>query len=309
MLVSVAFATAVMIGLAVVFSVVLCVANVKLAVEVDPRQEAIEKILPQANCGGCGFASCSSYAQAVVEGTARVDLCTVGGPSVAAKIGEILGVEVQQSFPSRPIIHCGARTEDRLKRGNYTGEPSCAAADVVGGVQGCVYGCLGFGDCVNACTYGAMRLKDGLPEIDYEKCIGCGACARACPRGLIEMIPFKNERMLVVACASQDPPKVVREVCKVGCIGCKACARLQPDFFVVENNVARLNYDNYSPELDPERDFAPVLDKCPREALVILGKPPRAAQDSEAEELETVGYSGRPKAPERPTVEDMDWRG
>jgi len=307
---TVATATVVMFGLAVVFSTVLCVANTKLAVEVDPRQARIEELLPQANCGGCGFASCSAYAEAVVAGTARVDQCSVGGPTVAEQIGEVLGVQVQQSFPFRPVIHCGARTNDRLKRGQYVGEPTCAAADVVGGVQGCAYGCLGFGDCVLACEYEAMTLRDGLPEIDYEKCIGCGACVRACPRGLIEQIPFKAERMLVVACANHEPVKAVREVCTVGCVGCKACARLEPELFQIDGNLAVLNYDQYQPGLDASKDLLPVLEKCPRKSLVVFGRPPLESVDEQPEgELVTVGESGRPSPPERPTADDLAWRG
>ena len=225
MLVTVLASTAVMLAIAFALSLALVIANVKLAVHVDPRQAALAEALPQANCGGCGYPSCEAYAKAIHAGQVGVDRCTVGGASVAEQLADLMGVEAAVNFPFRPVIHCSARSAQRLKHGHYTGESTCAAADVVGGVQGCTFGCLGFGDCVESCEYDAMTLIDGLPRINYENCVGCGACVRACPRKIIEQIPFKVERMLVVGCANHDPGKAVRQVCQVGCIGCGVCAR------------------------------------------------------------------------------------
>jgi Na+-translocating ferredoxin:NAD+ oxidoreductase subunit B len=296
--------TGVMFAVAVVFTVTLVVANVKLAVEVDPRQAEIEELLPGANCGGCGYASCGAYAKGVVKDDAALDACSVGGPSVAEGIGKALGKEVAESYPQRPVIHCSATQSQRLKQGNYVGEPTCSAAQVVGGVQGCTYGCLGFGDCVDACDYDAMVMVEGLPVIDYEKCIGCGACSRACPRSLIEQIPFKVERMMVVGCSSHDPAKAVRDVCEVGCIGCSACAKVSPDLFSMDNGLPVLDYSTYT----GDEDFGPALKKCPRESILELGKPSAADQEALAD-VEAVTVAGRPAEPARPTKEDLDWRG
>ncbi|MCG3179457.1 MAG: Electron transport complex subunit RsxB [Phycisphaerae bacterium] len=293
-----------MLAIAAVFCVMLVIANVKLHVEVDPKQAAIEACLPGANCGGCGLAGCSAFAKAVFQQATPVDGCTVGGPGVAKAIADILGVEVTTSYPFRPVIHCGATESDRLGRGNYTGEPTCAAAAVVGGVQGCTWGCLGFGDCVAACEYDAMTLVDGLPRIDYEKCVGCGACVRVCPREIIEQIPFKVERMMVVACSNHDPAKAVRDVCKVGCIGCSACARAIQEVFTIENNLAVINYDKVS----ETTDFAPAQAKCPMKSMIVFGKPlPR--YEEELAGVAAVTESPAPPQPPRPTAEDMNWRG
>ena len=59
------------------------------------------------------------------------------------------------SFAYRAVVHCAARRDQRLGRRDYRGEPTCAAANLVAGVQGCTYGCLGLGDCVRACPHGA----------------------------------------------------------------------------------------------------------------------------------------------------------
>lgn len=294
----------VMLALAGIMSLLLVLANVKLAVYVDPQQEEIADLLPQANCGGCGFASCAAYAKAVHGGVATIDLCTVGGPTVLEQLARVMGVDVTANYPYRPVIHCAATTTDRLQRGRYFGEPTCAAANVVGGVQGCTYGCLGFGDCVVSCEYDAMAMVDGLPQINYENCIGCGACVRACPRNIIEQIPFKTDKMLVVACASHDPPKRVREVCQVGCIGCSLCARVQPELFRMEGDLAILDYDAYS----EESDFAQAVDKCPRESLVTFGKP-LPEHVSLWEETEQVERAGRPDRSALITSDELDWRG
>ncbi len=293
-----------MFGLALVFCVLLVVASVKFAVHVDPVQAQIEAHLPGANCGGCGLAGCSAYAKAVFERKAPVDGCTVGGPALAKQIADLLGVEVTTSYPFRPVLHCGAKASDRLQTGRYTGEPTCAAANVVGGVQGCTYGCLGFGDCVQACNYNAMVLEDGLPRILYDNCVGCGACVRSCPRDLFEQIPFKVERMMVVACSNHDPAKAVREVCKVGCIGCSACARVLPEVFRVEGNLARIDYEKYT----GAEDLAAAVKKCPMDSMVYFGKPlPRYEQELEG--VEAPAAAGPPEPPQRPTAEDMSWRG
>ncbi len=292
---------AVMLAVALLLSLALVIANIKLAVHVDPRQQELAEALPQANCGGCGYASCEAYAKAIHTGQAKVDRCTVGGPSVAEQLAAVMGVEAGVNFPFRPVIHCSATASQRLKKGHYVGERSCAAADVVGGVQGCTFGCLGFGDCVQSCEYNAMTLVDGLPRINYENCVGCGSCVRACPRNLIEQIPFKVDRMLVIGCASHDPGKTVREVCQVGCIGCGLCARKQPGLFQMDDNLPTMNYDEYT----GEEDFSEVQEKCPMKSLVMLGRP-LPEHEAALAGVEAVAVADRPPLDES---EQLDWRG
>lgn len=296
-------AVLVMLVLAVLLSAALVVANVKLAVHVDPRQAELDQRLPQANCGGCGYPSCAAYAKAVHEGRAPVDRCTVGGPPVAEQLADVMGVELTENYPYRPVIHCSATRSDRLKQGNYVGVPTCAAATAAGGVQGCSYGCLGFGDCVRSCEYDAMEMVDCLPRINYDNCVGCGACVRACPRNLIEQIPFKVERMLVVGCANRDPGKAVREVCKVGCIGCGLCARMQPEVFHIEQNLAHIDYQHVT----GKEDFGPAIEKCPMESLVEFGKPPEHYEEELAGEPELV-RAGHPDE-FHSEAENLHWRG
>ena len=71
--------------------VLLTAASKIFYVKTDERIEQISDALPQANCGACGFAGCSDYANAIVEKDAATNLCKPGGTEVSAKISEILG--------------------------------------------------------------------------------------------------------------------------------------------------------------------------------------------------------------------------
>ena len=67
------------------------------------------------------------------------------------------------------VVHCSARSDQRYQQTPYRGEPTCSAANLVAGVQGCTYGCLGLGDCVRVCDYDAIHIVDGLAVVDYDK--------------------------------------------------------------------------------------------------------------------------------------------
>jgi electron transport complex protein RnfB len=290
-----------MLALGLFMAYVLGWANVKFRVDVDPRVQQVIDALPGANCGGCGYVGCNEYAEAVVAGAAPPDKCTVGGVSCATALAKILGVELEQTWPRRPVVHCAAHYAQRLGRTEYRGEGTCGSANLIAGVQGCTYGCLGFGDCQRACQFDAIGVIDGLATVDYEKCVGCGACERACPRHIITMVPFKAEQVLVVACSNKDPGRVDRKVCTVGCIGCGACGRLNELFSVVDN-LARIDYDKYEPA---SADLAAVLGKCPRAGLIHVGKP--TAKDKAAVADEKL--PDRVEVDFKTTVDKTEWHG
>lgn len=301
-IVTIGLSAGTMLGMAMLLTYILGWANKRFHVEVEPRVLAVIDALPGANCGGCGYVGCGEYAEAVVYEHEAVNLCTVGGQNCAMAVASIMGVEVGETLPYRPIVHCGARYGDRLGRNPYRGENQCAAANLVTDVQGCTFGCLGFGDCTRACQFDAIHVIDGLATVDYGKCVGCGACAKVCPRNIITITPFKSERMLAVTCSNKDKGKDVMAVCKVGCIGCGACARAS-GLFVLRDNLSTIDYDAYGPACTLELEDA--CKKCKRQRLVFVGKP--SVEDEEkARELDA------PEVVEpdfKTTVDDTEWRG
>lgn len=294
-------AAAVLALLAVSMGWVLGWANRVFHVEVDPKIEALQVIMPGANCGGCGYIGCRAYAEAIGKGEEPdVTLCGPGGESCAKGIAEIIGIELTETWPFKAVVHCAASLENRLQRMGYVGEMTCGAANLVAGYQGCIYGCLGLGDCVSVCDYDAIHMVDGLATVDYIRCTGCKQCAMACPRNIITMVPFKRSEMLVVACSNQDFGKEVQEVCEVGCIGCNSCAR-EADLVEMIDNLPNICYDDY----DDCEDFEIITSKCRRASLLYVGIPTEeqmaAVSDEEVPE--------RIEADFKTTVDDTEWRG
>ncbi len=257
-----------MLGLGGGFALVLLIASVKLKVEVDPKVDEIHRVLPNLDCGACGFAGCGQYAKAVLENPELLGKCAPGGAGTSSKIADILNLQVSDSGPlKKPIVHCRAHTEDKTVYARYQGIQTCTAANALANVQACAFGCLGFGDCIRACKFDALDIIDGLATVDYDKCTGCTACSKACPRHLIEMVPFRHENMMTVACSSKETGKSTRAICKVGCIGCGLCAK-QSDLFKVEDNLARCDYVKY--ETTEKEETA--MKKCPTKVIVYRGK-------------------------------------
>ena len=256
------------LGLGTLFALILLIASIKLRVVVDPKIDEVHKALPNIDCGACGYAGCASYAKAVVANPELLGKCSPGGSETANAIARILNLQMSGgSAPLRPIVHCRAQGEDRMFFATYDGIPSCTTVDAVPNVQACKFGCLGYGDCTRACKFDALHVVDGLAMVDYEKCTGCGACEKACPRGLIKMVPFTHENMMVAACNSKENGKNTRTFCKVGCIGCGMCGK-QTELFTIADNLARMDYEKY----EPSEATQTAMDKCPTGNIVYRGK-------------------------------------
>ncbi|MDD4179579.1 MAG: RnfABCDGE type electron transport complex subunit B [Candidatus Margulisbacteria bacterium] len=235
-------------------------------VEEDPRLGPIVAILPGTNCGACGSASCHNFAEKLIKGEVQISGCVAGGPGVASALAKVMGVEEPTAAHKKvAAVHCGAKEGQRKRKANYAGVKSCAAADMVGGGGlMCGYGCLGYGDCYCVCPFDAIRMKDGLPVIDPDKCTSCGKCVDACPRKIISIIP--HDFNVIVACSSRDSGAVTRKNCPVGCIACKICEREAPNVFKVIDNLAVMDYSR------TDADCSAAIEKCPTKCIVIIGK-------------------------------------
>ncbi len=177
-----------MLGLGAVCGIVLGAASRIFYVWEDPRIAQVESCFAGANCGGCGYAGCSAAAVAVVAGKAQPSVCIVGGPESAQSAAEVMGMEVGMAEPVKSYNTCtgGDRAEVKYL---YAGVGTCRAqAALFGGQRDCSVGCLGFGDCVRACQFDALKMGPlGYPVVDKEKCVGCGICEQICPKSVMEV--------------------------------------------------------------------------------------------------------------------------
>lgn len=194
-----------------------------MAVPVDEKQEKVREALPGANCGACGYSGCDGYAAAVAAGEAEPDKCAPGGASAAAALAEILGVEVINE-PKIAHIACGGTSATSKRKYNYSGALSCTVANIMhGGPLECAYGCIGYGDCLKACPFSAIKEINGKITVCGDICVGCGKCVSACPKSLISLVP-KNAPV-TVSCANKQKGAAVVKACGTSCIACGMCER------------------------------------------------------------------------------------
>ena len=113
----------------VLMGLFLAFASKKFEVEVDPKVEAILAILPGVNCGACGYPGCSGYASGVALEGAKMTLCAPGGPKVAAKIGDIMGVAVEMPVKKKPAAKKPEVKKEAPKA--QTGEPISASQEFI----------------------------------------------------------------------------------------------------------------------------------------------------------------------------------
>lgn len=249
------------------FALILAIASKKLAVKKDPRVEKINDILPQANCGACGYIGCADYAKAIIEGKAEISECPVGGQETADEIADILGVESGETVKNIAMIKCSLAGTSSEKF-EYKGIETCAASKIIsGGIKECSYACIGLGDCIKVCPVDAISKNDeGRIIIDDEKCIGCSKCVKECPNDIIEMVP--HSKTVHVLCRNHDLGKAVNQVCKVGCIACRICQKKCPhDAIHVVDNLAVIDYEKCT-------ECGICVEACPKKCIFFVnGKP------------------------------------
>lgn len=280
-------AVAVLGAIGLIAALVLFVCSKKFAVKEDPRIGQVAELLPGANCGGCGYPGCGGFADALVKaadgGSLDGMLCPVGGADVMGKVADLLGMAVANSEPKVAVVRCNGSCEHRPKIAEYSGLRTCSAMHACGtGETACGYGCLGCGDCVEACSFGGITInpETGLPEVNEDLCTSCGACVKACPRNIIELRKKgpKNRRVYV-GCVNKDKGAVSMKACKVSCIGCGKCAKECPfDAIKVEGNVAYIDADKC-------RLCRKCEKACPTHAIVAVNFPaPKKVEEPKAEE-------------------------
>lgn len=262
---SIFLATIIVSTIGIVLGVGLAIASIVMAVPIDEKAEAINEVLPGANCGACGFSGCAGYADALSKGkTTDTALCAPGGNDVVEQIATVLGVAAGNIVPKSAVVMCHGTKANCDTILNYVGVQTCkSAAQLFEGPKACNYGCLGFGDCAHACPYDAINLCDGIAVVNPLACRACKVCINTCPKNLIELVPL-YETKAAVFCKNKNRGALTRKECKVGCIGCTKCVKAcEFDAITIENNVAHV---------DPEKctGCGICIEGCPTKCLSLI---------------------------------------
>lgn len=239
--------TVILVGvIGLIGSVILVIGSKAFHVEEDERLPVLVSILPGANCGSCGYPGCEGYARAMLEGEA-CNHCGPGGEKAAKALAEFLGVDAGEVTVKKALVACHGARDRKVseEKESYKGTKSCQVFASMGHPTiACNNGCLGYGDCVATCPYGAIHItEDGVAEVNPEICIGCGLCTTVCPRHLIVLQERgKTDHPAFVLCKNTMMGKQARTACANVCLGCRKCEKTCPMGAVtVNNNVAHVD--------------------------------------------------------------------
>lgn len=262
---SVLISAGIVAGIGLLAGIILSVASVVMAVPKDETAEAIEEILPGANCGACGYSGCSGYAAAISKGEATIGKCSPGGREAAEKIAKLISggegdIEMEYNVA---LIKCVGSYDNTSDKMIYDGLASCAAAmQLAGGRPSCSFGCIGLGDCTKVCDNHGVEICNGLAHINYDLCVGCGKCSSVCPRNIIQIVPKKKQA--VVRCQNCDKGPATGKVCKAGCIGCGKCKK------ACESGAIKV--ENFKAQIDPAlcTGCGKCVEACPKGCLMMI---------------------------------------
>ncbi len=254
--------------ISIAFGLLLGFANDKFKVEVDERIPLVRECLPSANCGGCGYAGCDAYASAIVNEGAKTTKCLPGGQVCIDKISQIMGVKNEKIEPQVAFVQCNGTEDNTKAKFIYQGIVDCNHAMVMPGKgpKVCEYSCVGYGNCVKVCAFGAITIKNNVAVIDEEKCTACGTCVNTCPKGIIKLLPKKSK--VRIRCSSKAKGKDVISSCFVGCIGCSLCektCKTRTEAIMIKDNLPTFDYDKCN-------SCTACAEKCPKKSIYVVNK-------------------------------------
>ncbi|MEN0581890.1 electron transport complex subunit RsxB [Phytobacter palmae] len=156
--------------LGLLFGVVLGYASRRFAVEDDPVVEKIDDLLPQSQCGHCGYPGCRPYAEAVGLQGEKINRCAPGGEAVMLKIAEMLNVE-PQPIDGDVVVSEPVRMLAIIDEAN----------------------CIGCTKCIQACPVDAIvGATRAMHTVMSDLCTGCNLCVDPCPTQCIELRPVET---------------------------------------------------------------------------------------------------------------------
>lgn len=154
----------IMAGLAVVLGAVLGYASIRFKVEGDPLVDKIDAVLPQTQCGQCGYPGCKPYAQAIANGEADINQCPPGGEDGIRALADLLGREFKPLSEEHGV--------EKPKAVALIDEQTCI---------GCTL-------CIQACPVDAIvGAAKQMHTVVAPLCTGCELCLAPCPVDCITM--------------------------------------------------------------------------------------------------------------------------
>jgi Na+-translocating ferredoxin:NAD+ oxidoreductase RNF subunit RnfB len=257
-----------MTGLGLFFAAVLALAYRFLRVEVDPRLEVVEDLLPANNCGACGQPGCAAFAEKLLAGELPPGKCTVASEVSLEEIASLLGVDVGAEEKQIARVKCAGGLSNAHNLARYQGMGTCRGSVLVDGAGlACNWGCVGLADCERVCTFDAITMnEEALPVVEPDLCTACGDCVEVCPRDLFVLLPESHK--LFVQCSSPLTGEAAIARCHVACDACGRCALDAPEGTVeIVNGLPVVHYD---------RDVSPTPKaawRCPTGAILwVEGK-------------------------------------
>jgi len=154
-----------LVSLGAVFGALLGFASVRFKTEGNPIADQINHILPQTQCGQCGFPGCRPYAQAIADGEA-INKCPPGGEATIQALADLLDLE--------PLPLDAEHGEEKVTTVAYIREDEC----------------IGCTKCIQACPVDAiLGAAKQMHTVIISECTGCDLCVEPCPVDCIDMIP------------------------------------------------------------------------------------------------------------------------
>ena len=155
-----------LVGLGAVFGALLGFAAVRFRTEGNPIVDQINEILPQTQCGQCGFPGCRPYAEAIANNDEAINKCPPGGEAGIQALADLLDQE--------PIPLDEEHGEEKVKAVAFIREAEC----------------IGCTKCIQACPVDAiLGSAKHMHTVIVSECTGCDLCVEPCPVDCIDMVP------------------------------------------------------------------------------------------------------------------------
>jgi len=150
--------------LGLIFGSLLGYSSIKFKVKEDPIVEELDAMLPQTQCGQCGYPGCKPYAKAIADGD-DINKCPPGGETVMLQLAERMGIEPKKlDGEEKPKLIAFIREDE----------------------------CIGCTKCIQACPVDAiLGATRQMHTVITDECTGCELCVAPCPTDCIDMLPIQ----------------------------------------------------------------------------------------------------------------------